>query len=235
MKVIRTSTGPFAERPFYRDEVIDAMCSDALAETGFLPSTAEPIRIDRFIEKRFNVRIIYEELSNGVLGFTEFGSNGVEAVHVAQPSEKTRPAERRVNSTLAHEGGHGLMHAHLFALNLDHKELFERDADVTQRRILCRDGEERAGLPRPSRKYDGRWWELQANRAIGGLLMPKELFLRFMNGFLRPSGKLGLAALPADRREEAVRAVAEAFDVNPAAARIRVDMFFPSTTRQLTL
>ena len=235
MKTIRTSAGPFIERPFYKDQEIERICSDALAESGFLPAEPGPVRIDRFIEKRFNVPIIFEVLSAKVLGFTEFGSNGVEAIHVAEPTgERSTAAERRINSTLAHEAGHGLMHAHLFALNLDHGQLFNSDPDVTRTRVLCRDGEHPVPVAQ-KRKYDGRWWELQANRAIGAFLLPELLFRRFVDTFAEPAGKLGTRVLPHQRREEVIRAAAETFDVNPAAARVRLDMVFPDRPGQLTL
>lgn len=235
MKTLRASAGPFAERPYYKDDEIERMCSDALAETGLLPAKPGRVRIDRFIEKRFNVPIIYEELPAKVLGFTEFGSRGVEAVHIAEPpaGERTTAAERRMNSTLAHEAGHGLMHAHLFALDLDHATLFGSDPDVTKTRVLCRDGEPSAP-GRPRRKYDGRWWELQANRAIGMLLMPEELFLAFIEPFLERTGVLKVPTIPAPGRAAATRAGADVFDVNPAAVRVRIDHFFPEGG-QLTL
>src|SRR3989441_11554119 len=61
----------------------------------------------------------YEDLDKGVLGFTQFGRTGVQAIVVARALDEdgTRPAERRIRTTLAHEAGHGLLHAHLFALD----------------------------------------------------------------------------------------------------------------------
>ena len=227
MKTFRTNSGPFPERPYYKDEVIEQICSDALAEDGFLPKEPGRVRVDRFVEKRFKVRIIYEQLGAKVLGFTEFGPNGVEAVHIAEPEDRTQAAERRMNSTIAHEGGHGLKHAHLFVPEFDQGGLFDNDPDVSKTRVLCRD-------PR-QRTYDGRWWEFQANRAIGALLMPKDIFLVFMEQFLEQRGTFNMPSLPEHRREEAIRAAAEIFDVNPAAAQVRVDLLFPDAGGQLTL
>lgn len=234
MKTLLTPKGPFPKRPYYTNDDIEQICSDALAETGLLPSEPGKVRIDRFIDKRFKVPIIFELLPAKVLGFTEFGPNGVEAIHIAEPAGYIAQAEhRRINSTLAHEAGHGLMHAPLFALGLDHGNLFGSDPDVTQRRILCRD---ECDVPvKVQRKYDGRWWEFQANRAIGALLMPKRVFLEFMQPFLEHLGSVGIPSLPDDRRGEAVRAAAETFDVNPAAARVRIDSLFRPTSDQLTL
>jgi hypothetical protein len=64
---------------------------------------------------------------------------------------------------LAHEAGHGLLHAYLFVLGETPLNLFDRDSQVDHK-ILCRDVQ---GEERNSRAYDGRWWEFQANRAMG--------------------------------------------------------------------
>ena len=127
MKTFRGQTGLFAERPFFSDREIDQMCEDALFSVGLLPSKPEAIRVERFIEKHFRTSPIYEDLPAGVLGYTSFSAQGVSAVHVAKTllDEGTVTAERRVNTTLAHEAGHGLMHAHLFAFREANPELFE--------------------------------------------------------------------------------------------------------------
>lgn len=52
------------------------------------PSTPGPIRIDRFIEKRFNVVHSYEDLGEGILGLTKFGPSGVKAIMVARSLEE---------------------------------------------------------------------------------------------------------------------------------------------------
>lgn|ERR1043166_2571791 len=233
MRTLRTSVGPFGERPYYSDEEIERICSDALAETGLMPREPGIVRIERFIEKRFKAPVIYERLAAKVLGFTEFGPNGVKAIHIAEASDAGSQSEaRRINSTLAHETGHGLMHGHLFALGLDHGGLFGNDPDVTEQKVLCRDEDiqERGS----KRRYDGRWWEFQANRAIGALLMPKEIFLLFMQQFVEQRGSFGIPMLPSTRRDKAVVAASNTFDVNPAVSRIRVASLFPETSDQLT-
>src|SRR5258707_5098332 len=112
-------SGPSSKQPYFTPSQIDNMCCDELRGLGLLPGSPEPIRIDRFIEKRFRVSPQYEDLPAGVLGFTRFGKNGVKAVVIsaALDAEGGKVAERRVRTTLAHEAGHGLLHAHLFALD----------------------------------------------------------------------------------------------------------------------
>ena len=231
MKAFRP--GQTYKAPYFTPSQIDNMCCDELRGVGLLPGSPEPIRIDRFIEKRFNVSPQYEDLPNGVLGFTRFGKNGVKAVVIsaALDAEGGKVAGRRVRTTIAHEGGHGLLHAHLFALDEVPLHLFDKDSH-SQDQILCRDVH---GDDKKAHRYDGRWWEVQANRAMSGLLCPRPLVLAAMKPFLAPVGLLGVEALAENRREDAVRALAEIFDVNPAVTRIRVAEMYPAQMGQLPL
>jgi hypothetical protein len=144
-----------------------------------MPETPEAVRIDRFVEKHFRISPRYEALPDGVLGYTSFGPSGVISIVIttALDEEGGKVSERRIRTTLAHEGGHGLLHTHLFALGEKPPKLFEDGHDRPE--ILCRDVH---GAPHDSR-YDGRWWESQANRAIGGLLMPRALVAKAVMPF----------------------------------------------------
>jgi len=226
-------SGPSSKQPYFTPSQIDQICCDELRNEGLFPATPEAIRIERFIEKRFRVSPQYEDLPAGVLGFTRFGKNGVKAVVIsaALDAEGGKVAERRVRTTMAHEAGHGLLHAHLFALAEIPLHLFDKDSHSGDQ-ILCRDvqgSEQKAG------RYDGRWWEYQANRAMGGLLCPRPLVLEAMKPFVVSAGLLGIEVLDEDRREESVRTLADIFDVNPVVARIRVSELFPAQTGQMRL
>jgi hypothetical protein len=233
MKTFRSKSGPFSERPHFEPSEIDRICADELRKEGLYPNFPEAVRIDRFVEKRFGVVPQYEDLPEGVLGFTKFSKNGVAAIVISATldSEKGKVAERRVRTTLAHEAGHGLLHTYLFALDEKPLHLFDADSHSDDQ-ILCRDvqGEERKG-----RAYDGRWWEFQANRAMGGLLCPIALVQEALNPFLVPSGLLGAVTLDENRREGAVRTLADTFDVNPIVAKIRINELYPAETGQLRL
>lgn len=224
MKTLRGGAGRFRERPYFSDRVIEKMCADELRKVGLYPSQPEPVRIERFIEKRFKISPTYAELPDGVLAFTEFDTNGVREVVIAASLEgpEGSPTERRLRATLAHEGGHGLMHAHLFVLGTKPASLFG-EGDSTPK-ILCRDMLEET---QPTRGYDGRWWELQANKAIGGLLMPRSLVEEAIRSFTVPLGSLGQVTVPDTNREVAVRELANIFNVNPVVARIRLADIFP--------
>ena len=223
MRNYRSSAGPFSERPYYTADEVERICVDSLREVGLYPSEPEPIRIDRFIEKRFKVVPEYEDLGPDVLGMAKFGTNGVQGIVVAKTldDENSKANERRIRSTLAHEGGHGLLHIHLFAFEADRLLFGENTPSGPV--VLCRDI---SGSQRSS-KYSGQWWEFQANMAIGSLLMPRALVTKAIDKYMAPSGQLGLQVIDDRYRRVAINDLAEIFDVNPVVASIRIDEMFP--------
>jgi hypothetical protein len=231
MKPFRS--GPSSKQPYFTPSQIEQICCDELRKEGLFPGAPEAIRIDRFIEKRFHVSPQYQDLPAGVLGFTRFGKNGVKAVVISAglDAEGGKVAERRVRTTMAHEAGHGLLHAHLFALDEIPLHLFDKDSHSGDQ-ILCRDVQ---GEEQKASRYDGRWWEFQANRAMGGLLCPRPLLHEAMKPFLVSAGLLGVEVLDEKRREESVRTLADIFDVNAVVARIRINELFPPQTGQMQL
>src|SRR5262249_7201508 len=163
---------------------------------------------------RFKVTPTYDDLPVGVLGFTIFGEKGVHKIVIARAldAEGTQPAERRIRTTMAHEGGHGLLHAHLFAFN---DALLFGEADETGNpKVLCRDELKDTGRTGTAR-YDGRWWEYQANMAMSALLMPRPLVQQVIEPFLQTDRFV--PSLAKEARSEVVLKLAEVFDVNPAA------------------
>src|SRR6266478_4167120 len=140
MRKIPTPSGRYRFQLYFEDlGEIDEICLKALKTQSLLPSNPAPIRIERFVEKQFKTALIYEDLGPGNLGCTVFNSScGVEAILVSRflEEQNTIPARRRVRSTVAHEAGHGLLHASLFT-----EANFLNPLDGTfgknQRRILC--------------------------------------------------------------------------------------------------
>lgn len=217
-----TSAGPFPTRLYFTDDEIEELCLAALAETNLLTSKPEPIRIDRLIEKKFQAPVVYEDMGKGVLGFTVFSPNGVEAIHIAEPPGNLLTQEhRRENSTLAHEAGHCLMHTQLFIEHFANHTPFESHPQVTETRILCREEKRTVG---PQKEYKGDWWEVQANRAIGALLMPKPLLPIFLEPFRIKFDTTKFSDLPAKARREIAEAASRAFEVNQIVARIRLEL-----------
>jgi len=233
VKTLRSKSGPFDERPYYDRIDVERICLDELKAVGLLPAEPSPVRIERFIEKRFKVEPSYEEMDRGVLGYSCFGARGLEAVVISRAfaEDCSLAAERRLSTTLAHEAGHALLHGHLFALGAPQPGLFGEE--VTEPKILCRDVEPSSDRPR---KYDGRWWEFQANLAIGALLLPAPLVVIALGDLAASVGHIGVAASIPDRcRSEAAARLARLFEVNPIVARLRLNELYPAAGRQLTL
>jgi hypothetical protein len=215
VRKVPTPSGPFPFQLYFEDlGEIDEICLEALKRQSLLPPEPTPVRIERFVEKEFKTALRYEDLGPDNLGCTIFNSSGaVEAILVSRSLEEqnTTPARRRVRSTVAHEAGHGLLHGSLF-VGKNSPQVGEN-----QRRILCRSEDI---LVETKRSYHGRWWEFQANQAIGSLLLPRPL----VNAFLDQSG----SRIPApEDRESLAKKAAPVFDVNPVVARIRLDSIFP--------
>ena len=241
MRMIPNYSGPFSERPYFEKCEIETIATDELRNVDLLPEEPAPIRIERFIEKRFRIAPDYRDLPPGLLGLTKFGANGsVEIVISTSLSEDGDDVSaRRLNSTLAHEAGHALLHRRLFSeLHLaDQTSALTEDIQVDRRRILCRTVDERVSDRSASRStYSGQWWEYQANLMIGALLMPRPLVRDALVPLLTRVGMLGIEALSTASREPAARTAAEIFDVNPVVARIRInEVFPPNLDDQLTL
>lgn len=224
MKSFPTREGPFGRRLIYELPEIDQICEDALRSVNLLPAIPEPIRVERFLEKFFEVHVLYEEIEVGVMGCAAFDRTGRVTGFMISPeieADGAKSSERRLRSTLAHEGGHGLLHPQLFMRDSDTGNLLG-NAAAEKPRIMCRARD--IGAAR-SKAYDGRWWEWQANRAIAGILLPKKLVAAAVASSLDKSALM--PNLDESNRSQAERLVAQTFDVNPVVARIRLEEMFP--------
>jgi hypothetical protein len=227
MRSVRQSVGAGGQRPYYKDSEMDLMCLEALVETNLLPPSPAPIRVERFVEKRFKCDVEYATLPPGVLGFTEFSRKGVTRIVLANElDDGAVVSRRRERSTLAHEAGHGLFHGHLFALE-EFPSLFPREGSAPA--IMCREVADASApggnaLARP--KYS--WHEFQANRAIGGLLLPAKLVRQVAAPHLVSDGLLGEKSLPQDARRALEDELMGVFDVNRPVAAIRLEQLYPT-------
>lgn len=234
MKTFRASKGPFSEQPFYELSEVESMCLDELIRAGLYPDAPQPIRIDRFIEKRFGFITEYEDLPEGILGLSQFTQNGVEKIIVARSldEDQSQYNQRRVRTTLAHEAGHVLLHAHLFAFS-EQPALFGDKTDTGKPKVLCREVPDESNKQLPG--YKGEWWEYQANMAMGALLLPRPLVEEALKPFLTSSGSLGFSQIDVARRSAAINSIAEDFDVNPIVARLRLNVLYPMNSNQMSL
>lgn len=234
MKRFRATSGPFEYRLTFTTGEIDEMCMEALAQAKYLPNRPEAIRIERFVEKHYTANVGYEDLGEGVLGYTAFDETGsIKGVRVSSQLEDGKASsERRVRSTWAHEAGHCLLHPSLFIVESKQNNLtFGGKPKQRLSQFLCRDNDVRpAGAQENQKVYDGRWWEWQANRAIGGFLLPKPPVREALAGLITPASQI----LPPSKFAEAEKLLADLFEVNPVVARIRLTEMFPDPRGQQT-
>src|SRR5437867_2386642 len=227
MRKIPTPSGPYPFQLYFEDlGEIDEICLEALKAQSLLPTGPAAIRIGRFVEKQFKTALIYEDLGPGNLGCTVFNSSGtVEAILVSRFLEEqdTIPARRRARSTVAHEAGHGLLHGPLF-METDSPDLMNGAVGKNRRLILCRSEDI---LVDTQRSYAGKWWEFQANQAMGSLLLPRPLMHAFLDQSGINPGSFGSGPLTGQERESLAKKAAIFFDVNPIVARIRLDALCP--------
>jgi hypothetical protein len=223
-------TSPFGIFLYFDKGEIDKMCESELRKASLLPKTPQPIDIELFIEGHLKCSLEYGDWGTGVLGITAFDSTGKpKAVGLAASlDDGSATGQHRVRSTAAHEAGHCILHPTLFMQASLQKLPFE-NFDPKERRILCRD-RDMSGTQATGTK--GRWWEYQANRAIGGFLVPKSLAQPIIDPFLHTAGLLGIRVLPDENRDAAVKALSEIFDVSTQVSRIRLSEWFPAGTGQ---
>ena len=71
---------------------------------------------------------------------------------------------------------------------------------------------------------------------MGALLLPKSLVEKALLPLLTTGGILEVKFLEASHRQEAIRLLADTFDVNPIVAKIRLGRLFPKAEEyQLTI
>lgn len=234
MRTFKSKTNPLVVRPYYPQNDIEETCINELRKLELLPENPEPIRIDRFVEKRFGITLQYENLDEGLLGFTRFGEKGVDSIVITNSfdEEGSQVSNRRFRTTIAHEAGHGLLHGHLFALEKKSKNIFGESHDETSR-VMCRNVQ---GTEKRGKVYNGEWWEHQANLMMSALLLPRTLMHKAITPYLKSEGILGGLKIDPAKKTQAIKNLAQVFDVNPIVVEIRLEQLFPLTdSPQLSL
>jgi len=232
MKIRKDPASPYGIRIYMEKDEMDDICLNELHKSKrYLPKEPGPINIERFLEGYLEVKIEYQDLEEGYLGCTRFTRLGKpdKVIVSNRLLENYKSTERRLRSTLAHEAGHCLFHPPLFIRDDTQTSLFPEEQSKDPLRILCRDTDIEAG----ERGYNGRWWEFQANRAIGGLLLPIPLLEKALGNALAVSPVSGAKSLPGADFDRAVKAISEKFDVNPIVAKYRLSELYKTETGQV--
>lgn len=205
------------ERIWFETDEIEQMMEDELHRAGlWLTTHAEAVDVEAFIEDHLGASLDqYADLEPSVLGLTEFRRDAAPTVRInrnltgsAMDDDWCPPGiQGRWRATLAHEASHIVVHRMLFELNPAQTGLFEETpTSGLLFRCLKRAVAYRSG---------GRdWREVQANRGMAALLMPKTIFLKAANEEMTRGGL-----------QAATRRLAQRFEVSREAAAIRLATF----------
>ena len=223
MKRLRDKTGKFPVRLWFDEGEIDQLLEDELAKAGLMPTaTAPAVDVEAFVEQHLglNVAPLPDNVSESVLGAIEFESGRPIGIFVRRDlldeASQDRLAERRLRSTLAHEGGgHAVLHPPLFEVSSQIEML---SCNAPRRRHLCRGIDP---IPGSASGYSGEWWEYQANQAIGALLMPRTLFMQVLDSQISSWGRERLHR--PEIRVKVERMLSKAFNVSKEAVHYRID------------
>lgn len=216
MRESRDPSGRMPCRLYYEESEIDAIMEDEFRRAGKPRfGSGDAVDVDAFIENHLNLTPQFVPLPAGVQGATDFFPDGRAEMRICE-SLSTRAgnsepgAENLIRTTLAHEAAHYLLHRLLFLKQTE--DLFGGQAS---RRELCRD-------IRPVAGYSGEWWEWQANRGMGALLLPKSEMLPFIR-----ANRDGIESGDV----EFIRAVAKRYAVSTQVVRFRFDQLMTPTHR----
>ena len=213
---------------YLTDGDINRTMEDELRKSGLYPTASDPVLdVERFIEQYLDVTLDqHAELEPTVLGLTEFFPEKRPRIQINRDLTGMADEEYsdvgdigRWRATLAHEASHVLLHRLLFEFSQDQGILFEpaEPASPGQQLLRC--------LKRDFGTVGSRdWREVQANKGMAALLMPRRLFLDLGGRRLEA---LGLSPRQLDRNAPQAYPlaceIAETFQVSRQAAGIRLE------------
>lgn len=205
---------------WYDEDEIEQIMEDELRRAGLLPTRDNSVvDLEDLLERHLKVTFDqYAALPAEVLGLTEFDPRRAPTVRInkvltgtAMDSDWCPPGiEGRWRATVAHEAAHVILHRILFDAALNQGSLFPAEQlEVTSpklQRCLKRDLSHRGA--------NADWREVQANRGMAALLMPKKHFAKAARGV-----RVGSTPQEIDA---ACRTLARQFGVSRQATAIRL-------------
>lgn len=206
------------QRIWFDDDEIERIAEDELRRANMQPTPDDSIvDIEAFIERYLKATLDqYAELKESDLGLTVFEPGVPPAVQInrdltgsAMDAEWCPPGIKgRWRATLAHEAAHILLHRMLYEFDPGQATLFDDQAGSSSKTQRC--------LKRDV-AYRGRgsdWREVQANKGMAALLMPRSLFLVVARAEVQDSTEAAI--------EAAARRLAARFSVSREATAIRL-------------
>ena len=222
-------------RLWYEPDEIEYIMIDELEKAGLLPDVSSDdvtVDVERLVEQHLGLPFDqHAELGDNILGVTHFFLGQKPRIEInrnltgtALDDEDATPGTiGRWRATVAHEIGHVLLHRSLYEIDDMQQGLFSsqkqrQESSPVLMRCLKRNVSYR------SDKGGSDWREVQANMAIGALLMPKTVVLSVVQVEMDRMGTSGhLVASDSANVEQLVSTLARRFTVSKQAARIRIE------------
>ena len=228
MKEYRSAGGE--RRLWFDKDEIDQIMDAELHKADMFPDFAQPsVDIESFLELHLGVKLdLHANLEPDVLGETRFirRTRPLVLIHRGLTLEVEGagvPSGQlgRWRATLAHEAAHVTLHRMLFEVPFEQESFFEIDSHSGSSLLRC--------LKRNVSFSRGPsdWKEIQANRGMASLLMPKSHFAGLVRKAVGATvdddllAKIPVAGSPAFY--DLVREVSSLCDVSQEAALIRLE------------
>ncbi|RFA06867.1 hypothetical protein B7R21_18080 [Subtercola boreus] len=209
------------------DAEIERICDATLRKADMMPTMTSPVTdLEAFIESHLGADLDqFADLEDGILGASSFYPDGNVQIQISQTV--TNAADEKAHSTgslgrfratLAHEAAHVVLHKRLFTDDMV-TGILNHTSNSPTIPCLHRDiTPDPGGAPTSP---TGHWREVQANKGMAALLMPRVLFKRAARKFLeeqmKPSSQLSRMMQPT-----IVEHLATHFQVSKQAATIRL-------------
>ena len=225
MKIMPDKHGRFGKRLYFESPEFDEMMDDLRMRVGVdVFQEGSGIDVDLVLYKAFGLEPDFVHLPTGVLGRTVFDQEGHARVELSrdldEASHSDELARRRLRTTLAHEVGHVACHSTLFIEDTATMSLFPDDNAPAHEDILCREASVGSG---DERRYQGEWWEYQANQCMASLLLPRKLFGEKVQSGLESRGAASFdEVIRKGSAAKAVRSLSDCFDVSQEAVFYRL-------------
>ncbi|MCA2997691.1 MAG: ImmA/IrrE family metallo-endopeptidase [Rhodocyclaceae bacterium] len=227
MKMVRDTTGRFAQRPHYEPSELDRECEQIVSnylrrKHGHVVFPLDTDDLTALIEQESEDLDLYADLSDygeGVEGVTIFAPGGKPSVKIARElSEAT--SQNRLRTSLSHEFGHVHFHSYLFDTSLRNMDLFANDQasragqELGREQVCKRDSMVNAA--------QSDWMEWQAGHVCGAMLMPVTVLKDFLQEEFSSQILSAGTSIDAKMRAEVINVVASYFLVSKEAATVRL-------------
>ncbi len=221
MKYVPDRTGRFSQRPHYMPAELDRECEREIIQflNGLHGEAKFPVSTDdltKLVERDTDDLDLYSDLSgygSTVEGLTEFRPSQRPLVRISHALADDAKRENRLRTTITHEWGHVRFHAYLWDMEPPSRDLLSKDPN-SSRQICKRD------TILDARQTD--WMEWQAGYVCGAVLMPVTRVRSLVRDYFEAEGIYGSAPTESVHANNLIAAVAHAFAVSEAAARIRL-------------